>query len=249
MDYQAIIKDLRKMIGQTKADHAEELGDFRIRMSEERAFLSEDDRDDDALFLIVSFGDATTNYGATAMPFDIMAYGLQDEMDRTMTLLSDFASENNLARTGNGQYILTLPTVQSAFSEEGSGYRALVAMSGYAVLQENGLAIKSLRYTDGDGKEEELKLLTFQDDTTQTLSPQVYHGSDGRARSYATGQAYGFTISVYSSSGSLLLKDVSEVRFGGGQPLKKKFRFTLEFQDGGGFSEWEFTLKTALCLR
>lgn len=245
MDYQTIIKDLRRMVGQSKADHADELGDIRIQMSEERAFLSEADRDSDAIFLIVSFGDATTNYGATALPFDITAYGLQDEMDKTMSLLSAFASEHNLERTGNGQYIITLPTVPSAFGEEGSGYRALVAMTGYAVLQENGLSIKSLKYTNWDGDEEELKILTFQDDTTQTLSPQVYHGSDGRAKSYATGQAYGFTISVYSSADSLLLKDIVAVRFGDDEILKKKFRFTLEFQGGGGFANWEFTLKTA----
>ncbi len=244
MDYAGITSKLRGLFTRVR-DNNEEFKGLTFSLDDEQAFLRAEALSGDiALYVVVQYGEASTSLGSCVLSLTFTALGLANELATARDFLAKFATEYNL-KTIDGMVLnVNTPSVSANFSEGGNGYRSLVSMMGLLITSEGSASFGSLSYFDDDGSEIEVPILNFQDQTQNSLAPQVYGDTYGRTKSYAISQTYTFTVTTYSLNNALI-KKVNAVKYENASKENVAFKFTLRLSNGQGFTEWEFRLSNA----
>lgn len=224
----------------------EKYENLSIYVDDEQAFLSNNALDlSDNLFIVLQYGEARTSLGSVVLSVTFRAIGLKDEVETARQFLTDFATAHNNSKISNDTILVcNTPSVSTDFEQAGNGYRNLYSMSGVLVIGTDTIDFASLTFFDEESKGTEIPLLSFQDSTTNTPTPQVYSNSNGRTNSYIASQTYTFSITTYSLNNALI-KKVNEVKYSDEAKENTSFVFTLALNDGTGFKKWSFKLASA----
>lgn len=244
MDYASITSKLRGLLTRIR-DNNEEFKDLAFSLDDEQAFLRAEALSSDiSLYVVVQYGQASTSLGSCVLSVTFTALGLPDELSTARDFLAKFATEYNLKSIDGMILNVNTPSISANFTEGGSGYRSLVSMMGLLITSEGSASFGSVTYFDDDGTELDVPILNFQDQTQNSLAPQVYGNTYGRTKSYAISQTYTFTITTYSLNNALI-KKVNKIKYENASNENATFKFSFALSNGQGFTEWEFRLSNA----
>lgn len=210
--------------------------------TEEQFLRREHIEDEEALFIVVKYGEATINYGSCVLPINLVVFGLANNIEKTLKLLNEYTKTFNLNINGDIQQLYNTPHGLSNFGETSNDFRSLFTLSGIILIGNEVVRLSNIIYHDGEN-EEYLSVLSFDDDATNILNPQPYGNSDGRAKSYSTFQTYTFSITLYNSNFKLI-KDVMNVKYGK-LSSNTDFIFSFAFSNGIEVNKWKFKYKNA----
>lgn len=209
--------------------------------TEEQFLKREHIEDENALFIVVKYGEATINYGSCVLPINLIVFGLANNIEKTLNLLNEYTTAFNLNINGDIQQLYNTPRGISNFGEANNDFRSLFTLSGIILIGNEVVRLSSIVY-HGE-TDENISVLSFDDDSTNILNPQPYADGDGRAKSYSTFQTYTFSITLYNSD-LKLIKDVMSVKYGG-LSSNTDFIFSFNFTNGIKVDKWKFKYKNA----
>lgn len=246
IDFQSITNGIRSQFAKIKASD-KKFQDLLFSVDDEQAFLKDNSINEHTnVFIVIHYGEASTSLGNVALEVSYTALGTANEIALARDFLTAYATTCNLKKVigTNYQLVVNTPNISSNFNETGDNYRSLYTMQGILIGGENAIEIESLAFIDSDGNSEVIPILSFSDTTTNNLAPQVYGDSNGRTKSYTVSQTYTFTISTYSVANNLI-SAINKARYGDNSLENSTYKFTLKFNDGSGFENWEFHLVQA----
>lgn len=212
IDYDLIASQLTDGIYSIQASDSQ-FRDFKITVTQERQFIERKANQPNSIFIVVSFGEATIDYGQSLIPLTLDVYGEERTFTAARALLNAFATKYNLYRKGEIVQLWNAPTMVSPFNPTGTNFRALFALTGVIVYSgENGNPIVQFEYVEGSNSEK-LELLTFNDTLSNSLRPQPFSDGVGRTRSVSAYVTYTIGFSLYVKHGSGFFDKVNAVKY------------------------------------
>jgi len=127
-----IMNLITRELNVTMGADADYYSGYKLMISNEQQFVSEDDRDAGIIYIVVKFLQGNLNFGQTTMPVTITAVSEQNGIEVCQKLLYEFSNTYNLTSDVNDeiQQTYTSPVVSGNFSDVFSGFRSLFMMTG-----------------------------------------------------------------------------------------------------------------------
>ena len=249
IDYEKIVNKIFSQFGAIKSTN-EEYTDLVVFVDDEQSFIKRGRIENPyAIYIVVKFGEAVINHNSSVAPVTLLVFGIGNNIELTKKFLSEYTATYNLTRDENVEFIFSSPYALSNFNETGYDFRSLFSISGTILIGNiDSVYIDDLQYINENGDMEKISVLTFNDDTTNNLNPQVYGNSNGRTKSYGSFQTYVFSISLYAVNNSLV-RDVMNAKYSNESSSNKEFKFNVKFSNGIGFENWVFKLKNATLVQ
>lgn len=236
IDYEALTDLIADELYAAQA--AEEgLEGCKVLVTQERANVREEDKaNPKSVFVAVSFGGATIDYGQSLIPVTLSVYGEQRTFRAARALLNRFAVDNNLKREGRFKQLWVTPDVEDPISPVGNGYRALFSLSG--VIQyfgAGGNPVVEITYrAKPSGDQTQLFFLQYSPSWSNALRPQPKSDSKGRAESASAYSTFSFGVSAYVASDPFFKRLLSMVY--GEEDGDGTYYMTITHLDGTSYS-------------
>jgi len=206
---------------------ANNYSDYTIIIEQERQFVRRKSFTPKTVYFVVSFGQSSFNPWQAYTTIGIMAVSEENSLDIARGILADFASQNNLITENGVLYTWSLPVVNSQFNEVASGFRALLSISGSALVNINVSPIESIYYEDAEGNKELITpLLSVQDGYQASIAPQAFPNGNGFALSETRYGTYTITFGTYLITTTSFGKALLKARFSA-DSTKFKFIITI----------------------
>ena len=212
------------------------LDGFGLVIEQERQFAKRKDYSPKTIYLIVSFGNASLNFGQSVLPVSVTCISEENSFSASRDLMMAFATAYNLNSNGGVIQVWNAPTVTSRFNEVASGFRATLSMIGsFVVSGSTGDGVKKIEWYDGDDPIG-ISILSFRDSFQNSIAPQPFPDSNGFARSVSHFATYTLTFTTYMGSSSsgpqapffLLMKRIKYL----GNMEDTAFKFRITYDDG-----------------
>lgn len=222
IDYEkvtGIIRDKMEIIGLPEG--------YSLFVEQERQFVKRKDLEPNAVFIVVSFGQAEYNSGQATCPVYLDCLSEENTFNVARELLTTFAVNNNLTEASGIKQVWGSPIATTKFNGLGTGYRASFYLTGSIVVgSSTANYVATLLWVNGDGEEIEVPFLSFQDAYTASLSPQAFPDNDGFVQSYTQYGTYSFTFATFYDA-SDLLAEVDDLRYTGTPSVNSSFDFII----------------------
>ena len=173
-------------------------------VSDEQAFVKLKDVKDNGVYIVVKFGSASTNFGNSICPVNLIVFGTKNKIKPAQMFFSAFCSRWSLqplsgSEEEQSKQLWVTPQVSSNFNEVNEGFRSLFNVSGTLVIAQSMVKIGSLYYKWGPNEAdvEKIDFLAFQDNFSNALAPQPFGNTFGYAKSETNFSTYSFSISTY----------------------------------------------------
>ena len=160
-------------------------------------------RNKGTVWVVVSFGSGTSNYGARAFPTTLSIFGFPNSILPTQYILTSFVSTYTTKMLGDDNssvQVWNTPSVFSNFSEVGDHFRSIFSVSGVVVLGTNTVKLGSLTYYYDDSdptKYETIDFMQFNTEYRASPSPQPFGNTEGFTKTSINFSSDTFTISTY----------------------------------------------------
>lgn len=212
IDYDLIASQLTDGIYSIQASDSQFRG-FKITVTQERQFIERKANQPNSIFIVISFGEATIDYGQSLIPLTLDVYGEERTFTVARALLNAFATKYNLYRSGEVVQLWNAPTMVSPFNPTGTNFRALFALTGVIVYSgATGNPVVQFEYVEGSDRER-LELLTFNDTLSNSLRPQPSSDGVGRTKSVSAYVTYTIGFSVYVKHDSDFFSKVNAIKY------------------------------------
>ncbi len=237
-----------------------EYSDLSFVVADEQMFAKTKDKSPNAIYIVIHFGDATTNMGQAILPVELFVLGQQNKVDLIQSFLSDFVYTYNLNVNSDNtitQLYMT-PNRSINFNEVYNGFRTLFNMTGTFVIGDNTIRLSSLQYyyeeeelVDGETviveKQEDIIVLSYDDLTENSLNPQPYMNTNGRTKSYGSFQTFAFTILIYADGSKKLCQSLMAWKFDDTRSHQNDtFVFSGTFANSNtNMPKWNFKCRSA----
>ena len=236
IDYEALTDIIADELYEAQAAD-EGLAGYKVIVSQERANVGEEDKANaKSIFVAVSFGGATIDYGQSIIPVTLSVYGEQRTFRAARTLLNRFAAENNLKRDGRFKQLWVTPDVEDPISPVGNGYRSLFSLSG--VIQyfgAGGNPVVEIAYrSEPSGKPTQIFFLQYSPSWSNALRPQPKSDSKGRAESASAYSTFSFGVTAYVASDAFFQRLLGMVY--GHEDGDGTYYMTITHLDGTSYS-------------
>lgn len=180
-----------------------------IYVDDEQNFVRKTEIDPKAVYIVVSFGSGTMNYGASIVNCTLKALTTQNQIKPVQYLFNAFVSKwttkslNGLDSSGITQ-IWQTPSIGSNFISVGNGFRSLIAISGVFVVGYRTIRVGYLKYfVDGNPSNtsednvEIIDIMTYTDNFQSSLAPQPFGNTEGFGVSQVSFSSFTFGASTY----------------------------------------------------
>lgn len=261
INYEEIITTISDELLYIKSSKSE-YSSLTLSVSDEQMFAKEKEKSPNTIYVVVHFGDASTNMGQAILPVDLMILGAENKIDILQELLSDFVVNFNLSvdETKNSTQLYMSPVRTINFNEVNKGFRSLFNLTGTFVIGDNTIRLSNLTYfwknpnydpEDEESEEflsEDIQVLSYDDVTENSMNPQAYPNTRGRTKSYASFQTFAFTIAIYADGSKQLCRDILRMKFEDTRSHQNdEFIFSGTFSNSGGFNmpRWTFKCRSA----
>lgn len=216
INYDAITElinnELHMIFGNLYADAG-----FELFVEQEREFTREVELHEKAIYIVVSFGSADTNFGQAEVPVFLECVSEENAFEVARNIITQFVVLWNMKRHEEFYQLWGSPTINTKFNEVGKGFRSLIFVSG-SVSVGAGININDvarLWWKNSDSEYVEIEFLTFNDGYQGQLAPQAYPDTNGFAKSQAQYGTYTFTIVTYPLKGDFF-DQINKVKYEGG---------------------------------
>lgn len=175
------------------------------------------------IYAVVRFNSASVNFNQSVMPVTISAFGLPNEGDLTLRVLTQFVTRWNLKQTeyGDGGLLTQMyntPAAVQNFVESGRDFRQLYYIAGTLVVTQSTLFIEKILYTSAiTGKEEAINALSVNFSFNATPNTQVDYRSE-MAKTVNTMATFTLAISMYLDASGLIADAMSIMRNAANDP-------------------------------
>lgn len=189
---------------------------YQLFVEQEREFTKEVELHPNGIYIVISFGTASTNFGQSEIPVFLECVSEENSFIVARDLLSSFVVTFNNSRNGSVYQQWESPTLNSKFNEVGKGFRSMLYVSGSMSIgaQININDIAKIYWKNGDDYEE-IQFLSFNEGYQASLQPQVYPDQNGFAKSQAEYATYTISFSTFPLTGEFFQK-INEVKYSGG---------------------------------
>lgn len=233
IDFQSIIDTINSEFYTIK-NSSDKFSDIEFEVGNEQ-FLAKTNMDKpNFIYILVRFGNSVTNFGQAVVPVTLEILGLNNEIDLTQEFLNTFANEYNRMPVNNATQLWLSPSVSTNMNPIYNGWRSLFLITGSFVIDNSLFKIKELRFYPVAGENnqyEVIETIAFSDHGENSLNPQPYSDTNGRARSYGNFQTLGFSIVTYPDSDSALIQKIWNNKYDFTEPHQNdSFRFTFLFE-------------------
>lgn len=221
INYAEILALLEAQFAAIKASDTTTFGKLNIVVGDEQAFIKDQDKTPDSVYIVVKFGQASINFGQSVLPITIQVMGTHNKIRTTQNLLNKFASTYNRTEVSGVQQLYMTPTANLNFSEVFTGFRTIFSLFCTFVIS-NGTLIKvqKIEYsysTTESGKTvtktETIDVIHFSDQTQNSLDSNPYPDNNGRAKSYGAFQTSAFSIVTYPDGSKQFFKDIFKWKY------------------------------------
>lgn len=246
VDYESILTYIKKQF-LTIRDGIEEFNDIVFDVGDEQ-YLAKNNPDPNAIFILVKFSGATTNFGQAVVPVNLEIIGLNNEIQKTQKFLNYYVNEYNRKQDGNLTQLYLTPTVSTNLNPIYNGFRSLFMISGTLVIDNSLLKLNKLKYyPDPDSDEfEEIEVISFEDHGENSLNPQPYSDNHGRVKSYGGFSTLGFTIVTFPDSDKQLIQKIHENKYDFTHShMNDTFCFSFDFLGFGETAKQNFKLHSS----
>lgn len=196
-------------------DNYEKYKDSNIIMSREQQFMKLKDKDPNAIYIVVKFGQADVAYGQTVLPVTLIALAEQNRLDLAYNMLFGYAQAYNLQRAAEGtiNQVYESPFITGNFNVVYEGYRSAVSMSCAFVIGKNSNDYKVYYYfTENDTLyAEEIPLVSASFGFTGSPDTQIFYNSNDYARSVIGFANIALGFSMFVLTDNRLVNDVLSV--------------------------------------
>ena len=209
IDYQSIINLISEEFCIIK-NSSDDFSDIQFEVGNEQ-FLAKTRMDiPNFIYILVRFNNAVTNFGQAVVSVTLEALGLNNEVELTQKFLNAFANEYNRVQSGNATQLWLSPSVSTNMNPVYNGWRSLFIITGSFVIDNSLIKIKQLRFYPDPTSDtfEEIEVISFSDHGENSLNPQPYSDTHGRAKSYGNFQTLGFSIVTYPDSEKQLIQKI-----------------------------------------
>lgn len=163
-------------------NYREEYQNIKIYVSDERQFIKNNIKEDNAIYLIVKFGEGTLNYGATFLPITIEAITVQNKIELCKQFLFDYTQTYNLVSSNNIMQSYTTPTNTIDFIEMFVGYRSLFEISAVFLIAQNSNTF-NFEYFNDKGEWEKIEAIDMKLSFSNQLDSQPFFNTNNFAKS------------------------------------------------------------------
>lgn len=204
-------------------ENYEKYKNTNIILSREQQFMKLKDKDPNAIYIVVKFGQADIAYGQTVLPVTLIALAEQNRLDLAYNMLYGYAQTYNLQRTEDGtiNQVYESPNITGNFNVVYEGYRSVVSMSCAFVIGKNSNEYKVYYYFEEGGQlyAEEIPLVSASFGFSGSPDTQVFYNSNDYARSVVGFANISLGFSMFVLTDNRLVNDVltvmGEVKEGG----------------------------------
>lgn len=209
IDYQSIINLISEEFYIIK-NSSDDFSDIQFEIGNEQFLAKTKMNVPNFIYILVKFNNAVTNFGQAIVPITLEILGLNNEIDLTQKFLNAFANEYNRAQSGNSTQLWLSPSVSTNFNPVYNGWRSLFTITGSFVIDNSLIKIKELRYYPDSGSTtyEVIEVISSSIHAENSLNPQPYSDTHGRAKSYGNFQTLGFSIVTYPDSEKALIQNI-----------------------------------------
>lgn len=206
-------------------------------VSDEQMFNKIKDKKRDTLYIVLRFGAASFNYGQATLPLEMAVLGFDNEVEKTQAFLNAFVGKYNLSQSGSMTQLYMTPRVSLNFNEVYNTFRSLFSVTGTFVIGDNTIRMSAINFYINGGEDpnevpELIKVLSYNDSTTNSLNPQPYSDEKGRVRSYGSFQTFAFSVLIYPDGSKKLVQKLMKMKFGPEENHQNDtFCFSLTFDN------------------
>lgn len=237
----------------------------KIIVSDEQSFMKAQDYHEDNLYIVIRFGGATMNFGASQSNVSLSVLGTANRIKPAQYFMSLFVSYWNtrkLKKSDNVELNITqiwkAPYVSANFNETHKDFRTLFSVEGTLIIGDNAVYLGNIVYEYGKDENdnplyETLPFMAYNDNYSASVNPVSFGNTNGFAVSEVDFSTFSFSISTYLLD-THLVKDVMEIRgwrnklTDSGKKPDNKFQLYLSFSNGydngGGLSSDQLTIET-----
>lgn len=209
IDYQSIINLISQEFYIIKNSN-EDFSDIQFEVGNEQ-FLSKTRMDaPNFIYILIRFNNSVTNFGQAVVNVTLEALGMNNEIDLTQKFLNAFTNEYNRVQSGNSTQLWLSPSVSTNMNPVYNGWRSLFIITGSIIIDNSLIKIKQLRFYPYENNEEfeEIEVIANSVHGENSLNPQPYSNTAGRAKSYGNFQTLGFSIVTYPDSEKYLIQKI-----------------------------------------
>lgn len=204
----------------------------------ERQFTIEKKRKPNTIYIVIHYESASTNSGMSTLPVTLRIISEANRIEMSYSFFSAFVSSYTTKRNGRILQVWGTPTMTKAFNDIANDWRASMTISGVLVVgSSQSVNVKSLSIYDGTN-DEEIELLSYDEEFTNHLSPQAFSNDGGRTKSVSDFGTLTFSMSTYMNDGALCSK-LNKLRYEEGHE-NDDFFFTMTLTNGEGFTRRKF---------
>lgn len=194
--------------------HNQNYPSLKLFIEDEQMFAKEQDRDPDALYIVIHFGEAAINFDVAVCNITIEVLSLQNEIELTQEFLNVYVNQFNRKQDDNFTQLYLAPTKSLNFNQVYEGFRSLFVVSGTFIIDSNIIKLKKLYYHYSTSHSpEEIEVISYSDSSENSLNPQPYPNTNGRTKSYGSFQTFAFTVIIYPDGNKHLIKDLWKMKF------------------------------------
>lgn len=212
--------------------------ELNFSVENERQFTIEKNRKPNTIYAVIHYESASTNSGMSTLPVTIRIISEANRIEMSYAFFSAFVSSYTTKRNGRVLQVWDTPMMTKAFNDIANDWRASMTLSGVLVIGSfQSVNVKSLSIYNGS-EDEEIELLSYDEEFTNHLSPQAFSNDGGRTRSVSDFGTLTFSLSTYMNDGALCSK-LNKLRYVEGHE-NDDFYFTMKLTDGNGFTRRKF---------
>lgn len=175
-----------------------------VYVDDEQNYLKRKEVQSNSIYIVVKFGSASINYGASACPLSLIIFSTENKIKPVQKLLNAFCARWTLQPLQNwptAQQSWNTASVAQNFMEMGNAYRSLLTMPGVVVIGKDVLDIDKIYYVfdEDEGRDgmEEIDIISYSDQFNNSLDTQPFGNTHGRATSVSKFSVFAFIISTY----------------------------------------------------
>lgn len=199
-EFAILINELNEQTDDWSVNLKKDLVDVSVFVDDEQSFVKRKDLVNNNIYIVVKFGNASTNFGSSVCPINLIVFGTKNKVKPVQSLLGLFVSRWNLKDFGNSELsnqVWATPSVISNFNSVGNAFESLFSVSGSIIIGESVVKLTTLTYITDSGEELPIDFLSINTAYDCAVSTQPFGNTFGFTKSEANFSSETFTFSTY----------------------------------------------------
>lgn len=224
IDYRQIINAITTRFNILFQQDDKPYTDYQLKVGNEQYFI-ENPLEKNEIGVAVHFGEGSVDYEQIILPVVLECIGLENEIDITQQMLTDFAIENNNTTVDGVKMFFNSPSKQQNFIDYGSSIRSLWLLNASFNVSVNKADIE-FTYNYGTAQTESVQYQQIVADYSNSPIPEATSNSNGVNITTNQAQTRTITLVLSAKNNSQFLYDCFYYHTTG---LNHAFNFTLTY--------------------